>query len=136
MPTSNAQALLELSDPALQATGPRVPDMWTESAQWQDITNHEAPPWRWERAGLVVGIAAATSAFANKYWATGKNQRDDFMKGNGHDNDSEGRDALNQWVKKRWPAFRIKEAVLEELQEGNADPWSYMESRNTDKVSD
>lgn len=77
---SNAQALLELSDPALRGDG--VPDVWADSEVWAKLTENVQPPWRWELTAIVTSIAAAVHAFALKFWALAKGEvRTGFMRG-------------------------------------------------------
>lgn len=156
--TSNAQALLELSDPALIGGKTQFPDVWANCEAWQKLTNNTVPPWRWEIIGIITSAATAVQAFVVKFWALAMgDEQNSFMKGKGvrgkgkktrgkgkgkskaaadvPDNDTAGRDAFCTWVKAEWPKWEMKDKVLKELREGSSDPWSHMEETNTDVVS-
>ncbi|KAF7964787.1 hypothetical protein HWV62_2906 [Athelia sp. TMB] len=128
MPTaSNGQAVLDLSDPALR---PAVPDIWTESTTWFDITQKSLPPWlRSEDDGVGSGIVPPVVSFVNKYWATPQDERRDFLSGKGTngDNDQLGRKVYDRWLQKAWETWEIKKILREALEADGSDPWSIIE---------
>lgn len=148
---SNAQALLDLSDPAHRDKG--LPDMWTESEVWGKLTKNKLPPWKKDVTPTNRSVTAAIVSFVNKYWSLEGDERKDFLQGNvGRgakgknkkkgkgkvdmpDNDGAGRDAFNVWVKAEWRTWALNDTVLGELKDVGGDPWSVMEDEGTAVVS-
>lgn len=144
---SNAQALLDLSDPAHAEK--RTPDFWTESEVWGRLTKNKLPPWKRDITATNKSSTASILSFVNKYWALEAEERKDFLQGSAGragkgkkgkkgkvkidmpDNDTAGRAAFNSWLQGAWKTWSINDVILGELTELGADPWSYMEDEGT-----
>lgn len=148
---SNAQALLDLSDPALLQK--KVPDVWGVSEVWMTLTKNKLPPWRKDDTPLSKSVNTAILSFVNKYWALDDAEaRKNFWKGKVParrrgkknkgkvvevpDNDAAGRQAYNLWVQTEWKKWAINDVILGELKEQAADPWSVMEEEGNSTVSE
>lgn len=145
---SNAQALLDISDPAL--VDKKVPDVWVDSEVWAGLTKNKLPPWRKDDTPLSKSVNTAILSFVNKYWSVeGTEARKNFWKGTvpkkrGNkgkvvdvpDNDAAGRQAYNLWVQTEWKKWAINDVILGELKPNAADPWSVMEEEGNSNVSD